>query len=94
MEVEILSPGVEHTEQAEFDAEAMGIGGNAEEGLGCGVEQDSVEGFFVIEGEAGDGLGHSEDHVKIGNGQQFGFSLREPLFARQSLALGTVPVAA
>ena len=48
----------------------------------------------VIEGNGGDRLGQSEDHMEVVGGQQFGLSLLQPLGARQPLTLGTVPVAA
>jgi hypothetical protein len=94
MEMKILSPGVQHTEETERHAETPRIGGNAEQGLRGDAEKDLIDHLFVIEGDVGDGLGQGEDHVEILGGQQLGLPLFEPLGARQSLTLGTVPVAA
>src|SRR4051812_2541296 len=94
MKVKRLSPAMEHGKEAGGDAEMLGIGGNGEEGFGGGVEEDVVDEFAVVEGDGGDRLGESEDHVEVLGGQQFGHALLQPFGARQALALGTVPVAA
>jgi hypothetical protein len=60
--------------------------------LGGGAEEDVVDRLFVVEGEGGDGLGKSEDHVEVLGGQQLLPALLEPLFARRSLAFGAVTV--
>jgi hypothetical protein len=36
---ELLIPGVEHTEEADFGAEMLGIAGDFEEGFGTGLQQ-------------------------------------------------------
>jgi len=90
MEVQILPPAMQHTEEAEGHAQALGIGGNGEQGLGRGPEQNLIDGLFAGEGDGGDRLGQSEYHVEVFGGQQFGLPLFQPLGARQSLALGTV----
>ena len=72
----------------------LGIGGNGEQGFGGGAEENVVDDLFVVEGDGGDLFGQSEDHVEVLDGQQLGGALLEPLGARQSLALGAVPVAA
>ena len=93
MKVQILSPGVEHIEEAGGNAHPLRIGGNGEQSFGGGLEENVVDEFAVEEGDGGDGLGQSEDHVEVLGGQQFGLPLLQPLGARQSLALGTVSVA-
>jgi len=92
--VQILAPGVEHAEETDFRTQMFGIGGDGEQGLSGGAEENLVDGLLVLQGDGGDGLGQSEDHVEIGGGQQLGLSLLEPLETGLSLALGTVPVTA
>ena len=58
------------------------------------MEENSVDGFFVVEGQGGDLLGEREDHVEVLGGQQFGAAILQPMFARCALALGAVAVAA
>src|SRR5437016_14559657 len=65
MEVKVLSPGVEHGEKAEFHTQAVGVACDREESLGSGPKEDVVDRLFVIEGDGGDGLGESEDHVEV-----------------------------
>ena len=70
------------------------IGGDRDERLGGGAEQDGVDGGLVVEGDLGDRRRQGEDDVEIGNRQQFRRPIGEPLCARQPLALRAVPVAA
>src|SRR5271157_21142 len=83
---------MEDTEEAEFHTQTFCGGG--EQGLGGGVEEDSVDDFFVVEGKGGDLLGEGEDDVKVFGGQQFGSAIFEPVLARDALTLGAVAVAA
>src|ERR1700687_5697165 len=81
-------------EEAQVYAQSFGVAGDGQQGLGGGAEEDAVDNFFVVESNVGDRLGDSEDHVEVFHRQQLGLPLFEPLGARQTLALGTVPVAA
>jgi len=45
MEVQVLAPAMEHAEEAEFQTETFGCGG--EQGLGGGVEEDAVDDFLL-----------------------------------------------
>jgi len=92
--VKRLPPAMEYSEEAGGHTEALRIGGNGEQGFGGGVEENVVNELAVVEGKGGEGLGQSEDHVKVVGGQQLGLPLLEPFGARQSLALGTMPVSA
>src|SRR4051794_32886718 len=93
MIVQILAPGVKHAKEAGIDAEALGIGGDGEQGLRGGAEENVVEHLLVLKDKVGDGCRQSEDQVEVVGGQQLGLSLFEPLEASFSLALGAVPVA-
>ena len=92
VEVQVLAPAMEHAEEAEFHSQTFGYG--VEEGLGGGMEENAIDGFFVVEGDGGDLLGQGEDHVEVLGGQQFGSPVLEPVLASQALALGAMPVAA
>ena len=48
---EFLLPGVEHTEEADFGAEMLGIASDFEEGFGAGLQQEIVQDFLVLQGE-------------------------------------------
>src|SRR5260370_27754481 len=46
-----LIPSVEHTEEADFGAEMLGIASYFEEGFPAGLQQQMVEDFLVLQGE-------------------------------------------
>jgi hypothetical protein len=48
---EFLIPGVEHSEEADFGAEMLGIASDLEKGFGTGLQQQMVEDFLVLQGE-------------------------------------------
>ena len=48
---EFLIPGVEHTEEADFGAEMVGIASDFEEGFGAGLQQQMIQDFLVLQGE-------------------------------------------
>src|SRR5947208_10197367 len=65
VEVKILPPGVEHGEEAELHTQTRGVAGDGEQSLRGGAKQDIVDHVFVVEGDGGDLLGESEDHVEV-----------------------------
>jgi hypothetical protein len=70
MKVKVLTPGMEHRKETDFRAHMLGVAGDGEQGFGSGAEEHVVDGVLVVEGDLGDGLGESEDHVKVFHGQQ------------------------
>ena len=70
MKVQTLTPGMKHGEKAGFHTQTVGVAGNGEQGFGGGAEEEVIGDRFVVEGDLGDGLGDSEDHMKILGGQQ------------------------
>ena len=92
--MQVLSPAMQYSEEAQARSQPLRIAGDGEQGLGGDAEQDLVNRLFVVEGYLGDGFGKGKDHVEVFGGQQFGLPLLEPLSACQSLALGTVAVPA
>jgi hypothetical protein len=94
MKVQILSPTVQHGEEAQFHTQALGVPGNSQQRFGGDAEQQVVERLFVVEGDRGHLLGQREDHVEIHGRQQFGAPLLEPFVAGRALALRTMAVSA
>jgi hypothetical protein len=68
MRMQVLSPGVQHGEEADGGAEESVIGGGFEQS-GCGgAEQDVIDLFRVLKGQPAD-LGRQREHdVEIGDG--------------------------
>jgi len=50
---ESLAPGVEHRGDADAGAKMAGIGGDRDQRLGGGAEQDGVDGGLVVKGDRG-----------------------------------------
>ncbi|MBK6426796.1 MAG: hypothetical protein IPF82_11555 [Blastocatellia bacterium] len=89
-----LSPGVQDGEQADACAEAFGIRGDRDEGLGGGGKEDAVDDALVLEGEVGDLFRESEDDVEVMSGEQVGRAGLDPPDALERLAPGAVAVGA
>jgi hypothetical protein len=68
--------------------------GKRRHGVGGGLEQDRVDDGLVLEGDLGDRRGQGEDEVEIGNRQEFGLPVRQPLRPRLPLTLRTMTIAA
>ena len=91
---QVLTPGMQHREETDLGTEMPWIGGDLQQCLGNGAEQQSVEQPLILEGQRRELFGHSEDHVAVRNRQQLFGSLRQPTITGRGLALGAVPVAA
>ncbi len=93
MKEEILSPTVEHGEEADLGAQMLGIGSDGGQGLGRGSEQNAVDEIFVLVSNGRDLFGEREDDMKIWRLKNFRFPFFDPFRSRQRLALGAMPVA-
>jgi len=91
---QVLSPGVQHGQEADLRAQMLGVGGDAAQCLRRRPEQDVVDHDLVLEGDDGDLVRHGEHDVEVRHVQQFCLTVREPLGACETLALGAVPAAA
>ena len=92
---EILAPGVQHGQQADLIRSQMsGIRRDFPQRLAGSLEQHPVEQPLILQGQGRDLGGQRKNDVKVGNRQEFGRSLFEPVGAGQSLALGAMTVAA
>ena len=93
VQMQVPTPGVQHSEETDLRAQVPGVAGDGEQGLD-GAEQDPIDGLFVVEGDLGNLLRHGKDHVEVGHRQQFGSALLEPVFAGQPLTSGTMAIPA
>src|ERR1700676_1808609 len=94
MKEEILSPTVEHGEEADFGAEMFGIGSDGRQGFGGGSEQNAVDEIFVLVSNSRDRFREGEDDIKIRGLENFRFPFFDPFGTRKGLALGAMSVAA
>ena len=87
-----LSPGMQDGDEA--DPAAQTLGGKRHERLGGGAHQQAVDRLLVLESDPGRRRRQGEDHVEVGNRQQFGLTSSEPLRARRPLTLPAMAVSA
>ena len=88
------APGVQHGGEADAGAQMLRVGGDGDEGLGGGPEQEVVDRSLVLERDRADRSRQGEDDVIIGNRQKLRLAVFEPLPRRRRLTLGAMPVAA
>src|SRR5215472_1819573 len=88
------APGVEYRGSADARAEMLGIGGDGEQRLGGGAEQQIVNHCLVLVGDRGDLGRQREDHVEIADRQQIGLARCQPIRRRRALTLWAMAVAA
>ena len=93
MEMQVLTPGMQHGEKADGSAEVFGIGGDGEQSFRSGLEQNGVNLSCVLKRQSADLLGKREDDVEIRNRQELRLPFSEPLGAGRGLALGTTAIA-
>jgi hypothetical protein len=93
MVLQVLSPGVEHAEEADLGAEVTRIDSDFEERRGAGLEEQAVKEALVLIGERRQLVGEREDYMNVRNGQEFLAALRQPAVARPGLTLGAGAVA-
>jgi hypothetical protein len=87
-------PGVEDAENADESPDIMWVCGELDERLGRGAQQHVVQVFLVAADEFVELLGQSQDHMKVGHGQQFLPPLCQPHLGVMTVALGATPVTA
>jgi hypothetical protein len=69
-------------------------GGDRDQRLGRGLEQDAVDHGLVVVGNVGDRRRQREDDVVVGHGQQLGLAIGQPFPRCRTLALRAVSIAA
>lgn len=75
MVLQVLAPGMEHADEADFGAEMCGIGGDRGQRFGRRLEQDRVHRRLVLKGDFGGRRRQCKDDVEIWHRQQFGLAL-------------------
>ena len=87
-----LAPGVKNGEEADFGPEMLRIGSDTAQGFGRGAKKNAIDDAFILQGHSGNLLGDREDNVKIGDIEQFGLTILNPVCPGQRLAFRTVAV--
>src|ERR1017187_7761490 len=72
----------------------FGVRGNFNQCVSAAAEQQTVDHFFVLQGQRRQLVWEREDDMRIGCSEQFRASRLQPAIARLALTLWTVPIAA
>src|SRR4051794_7335658 len=88
--IQSLSPGMQHSGDADPGTKPFRIGGNGRECLGRHFEQQAVDQRLVLVRDRTQLGRQREHHVEVGDGQQLGCPSRQPCACGGSLALGAV----
>lgn len=91
---QVLPPGMQDTNQADFSAQVFGVGRHLQQCLGAGFEQQIVEQALVVQRQHVEFVRHGEHDMEVVGRQQVTLPGSEPAIARLCLALRTVPIAA
>ena len=98
------SPGVEDGGEPDAGAEVFGVvglqptgltrGGDGDQGLGGGFEQQVIDDRLVLMGDIGDQSRQGEDDMEIRHEQEIGLAVGQPFLGSRGLALWAMPIAA
>ena len=92
---ESLAPCVQNRNESELSLKTpLRILGKCLQGLIDGSKKDCQGDHFIAQDNRIKLMRYSKDQVEVATGQQFGFTVIEPFFFDQALALGAVPVTA
>src|SRR5271169_2728705 len=94
MEPELLIPGMQHGEEADFRAEVPRIASDFEKCFCTGAEQQIVDDFLVLQSQCRQRWRKCEDHMDVARREKFSLPCGDPAFAGRGLALRAVPVSA
>src|SRR6202035_3464295 len=94
MEPELLIPGVQHGEEANFRAEVSRIASDFEKCFRTGAEQQIVDDFLILQGQWRELRRKCEDHMDVARREKFSLTCGDPAFAGRGLTLCAVSIAA
>jgi hypothetical protein len=94
MKFELLAPGVQHAEEANFRTEVSRMASHFEKGFGTGAEQEIVEDLLILQRQWRQAAGECEDHVQVAGRQKFTSTRGDPAFPSSDLTLRAVAIAA
>src|ERR1700692_2929622 len=94
MKPELLIPGMQHGEEADFRAEVFRIASDFEKCFGTGAKQQIIDDFLVLQSQWSELRRKCEDHMDVARGEKFSLTCRDPAFSGRGLTLRTVSIAA
>src|ERR1700737_4506131 len=94
MEPELLIPGMQHGEEADFRAEVFRIASDFEKCFCTGAEQQIVDDFLVLQSQWSKLRRKCEDHMDVARREKFSLPCGDPAFSGRGLTLRAVSIAA
>src|SRR5713226_6780177 len=94
MKPELLTPGMQHGEEAQFRAEVSRIASDFEKSFRTGAEQQIVDDFLVLQSQWSELRRKCEDHMDVVRREKFSLTCGDPPFPSAGLTLRAVPVSA
>jgi len=82
VQLEGLSPTVQHGEEADFRSQMLGIGGNCLKSFGGGPEENAIDHFLILVSQGGNLCRDREHDMIVGAIQQLGLTILDPLRSR------------
>src|ERR1700730_6086272 len=94
VEHQILSPGVQDSEEADLGTQMFGISSNSAQGFSGSPEENVVHHFLILESDVGNLFREGKDHVEVLSIEELGLTVLDPLGAGWGRAFWTMPVPA
>jgi len=94
VQIELLAPTMQYTEETNFRTQTSGVASDFEKGFGAGTKQDVVDGLLVLQHQRSQATRQGEDHMEIARGEQFSLTRSDPAFPCGRLTLRAVPISA
>src|SRR5215831_3325443 len=94
MKQQVLSPGMQDAEEADFRAKVLRVSSDCDERLGHRLKQKVVQFDFILPDQIGQFVGQTEHHMEVGGGQEFSLSGGDPPPPSLSLTFWTMAISA
>src|ERR1700680_1744740 len=94
MEPELLTPGMQHGEEADFRAEVFRIASDFEKCFRTGAEQQIVDDFLVLQSQWRELRRQREHHMDVTRRAKLSLARGDPAFPGRGLTLRAVAIAA
>src|SRR6202140_1276695 len=91
---ELLIPGMQHGEEADFRAEVFRIASDFEKCFGTGAKQQIIDNFLVLQSQWSKLRRKCEDHMDVACREKFSSTCGDPSFPGRDLTLRAVSIAA
>src|SRR5260370_12937665 len=92
VKVELLTPRVQHAEEADFCTEVFGIAGHFEKSFRTGAKQEIVEDLLVQQDQRGQMTRKREDYMDVARWEKLLATWCEPAIASSCLTLRAVSI--